>query len=314
LHSHQAAGGDEDQPERADGAEPGGDEESQVPIRPWWRRFLRTCASLAAETESVRADLDGERAAHRQSQAHLRALQQKLDGLTRDVNRVGRELERDRGVLMQMGEYYPAVYRDSLELTYHIGKTRDEDRVTERRCTRPKPALPFMLLCPTVPTPRDRRVPFDQIGFQVGHDFGEVGTIRCILLEDAPQPIKYMICFSPSIREWVGWTIHYRMPGLWDELRGSEHEDHLTWTAVDRQADHAATTNLVHLTVNFVFPAGMGNPVVVQKFDRGSLTGPIQTADGLTLIRWDCPQPAPVSFQWLLRLEPDERQHGASIQ
>jgi hypothetical protein len=219
--------------------------------------------------------------------------------LRHELESIKTERDRLRGTLAHMGEYYTAVYRDSLELTYYIGSTGDEDHVTEKRSTLPQPTLPFIVLRPTVP-PRDRRVPFEEIDFGIDLDFGEIGVVQHVLLEDSPKPIKYVICFTPSVSERLGWTIRYRMPGLWNELRGSDRRDSLAWKVVDRREGRGVATNLVHFTVNFLFPRGIRNPSVSQADDQGSLTEPIEISGDLTLIRWDCPQPAPVTYRWNL--------------
>ena len=119
-------------------------------------------------------------------------------------------------------------------------------------------------------------------------------AIRPIALTEKPGLLRCMFVFTPSIAEPTGWYARYRMPGMWDTLRGTGH-DRLTWTPSPRVADPGRST-LGRLTVNFDFPPEAGDDVFVRDRDNRELkrlTGP----DGSLRYRWTCDEPLPRALQ-----------------
>ena len=195
---------------------------------------------------------------------------------------------------------YPAPYTDDIELTYLIGTDADGDRVVEHRRTQPGPgaSLPFLQGRLTTPT---------QLGAEaialadteiVARSEDDKIAVRTIALTEAPGLLRCMFVFVPSI---VGgpadWFARYRMPGLWDTLRGTGH-DRLTWTPTQRVADPEDST-VARLTVNFDFPPEAGDDVFVRDGDNRELkrlSGP----DGSLRYQWTCEDPRPELHTWEL--------------
>lgn len=195
---------------------------------------------------------------------------------------------------------YPAPYTDDVELTYLIGTGADGDRVVEHRRTRPDDgtSLPFLQGRLTTPT---------QLGAEavaladteiVARSDDDRTTVRTIALTEQPGLLRCMFVFVPSIAGGpTDWFARYRMPGLWDTLRGTGH-DRLTWTPTQRVADPARST-VARLTVNFDFPPEAGDDVFVRDGDNRELkrlSGP----DGSLRYQWTCEDPPPELHTWEL--------------
>lgn len=194
---------------------------------------------------------------------------------------------------------YSAPYTDDVELTYLIGTAAEADRVVEHRHTIPTPgsSLPFLQGRLTAPTQLDAEtVTLAEIDM-VTRSEDDRTTIRQIALTEKPGLLRCMFVFTPSISEPVSWYARYRMPGMWDILRGTGH-DRLAWTPSPRTAGPDRST-LARLTVNFDFPPEAGDDVFVRDRDNRELkrlTGP----DGSLRYRWTCDEPLPERYTWEL--------------
>lgn len=213
--------------------------------------------------------------------------------------------------LHEMWLGYPAPYTDDVELTYLIGTSADGDRVVEHRHTRPDPgaSLPFLQGRLTAPTALDAETVLLAEVDMVTRSEDDRTTIRQIALTEKPGLLRCMFVFTPSITEPTGWYARYRMPGMWDSLRGTGH-DRLTWTPSPRVADPTRST-LVRLTVNFDFPPEAGDDVFVRDQDNHELkrlTGP----DGSLRYRWACEEPLPERYTWELWWARPLDEHGVS--
>lgn len=201
--------------------------------------------------------------------------------------------------LHEMWLGYPAPYTDDVELTYLVGPTADGDRVVERRRTTPDPgaSLPFLQGRLTTPTQLEAEaVTLAEIEM-VTRSEDDRTAIRQIALTEKPGLLRCMFVFRPAIAEPVSWYARYRMPGMWDALRGTGH-DRLAWTPSPRVADPDRST-LIRLTVNFDFPPEAGDDVFVRDRDNRELkrlTGP----DGSLRYRWTCEDPLPERYTWEL--------------
>jgi hypothetical protein len=186
-----------------------------------------------------------------------------------------------------------------VELTYLIGSSADGDRVVEHRNTTPArgASLPFLQGRLTASTQLDAEtVRLAEIDM-VTRSEDDRTAIRQIALTEKPGLLRCMFVFIPSIAEPTGWYARYRMPGMWDTLRGTGH-DRLTWTPSPRVADPTRST-LARLTVNFDFPPEAGDDVFVRDQDNRELkrlTGP----DGSLRYRWSCDEPRPERYGWEL--------------
>lgn len=201
------------------------------------------------------------------------------------------------GALHDMWLGYPAPYDDEVELTYLVGAAAGSDRVIEHRRTSPEPGagLPFLQGRLTTPT----QLEADAVALAdielVTRSEDDRTAIRQIALDERPGLLRCMFVFRPAIREPVGWYARYRMPGLWDVLRGSGH-DRLTWTPSPRVDDPERST-LTRLVVNFDFPPEAGDDVFVRDRDNRELkrlTGP----DGSLRYRWETDEPRPERYSW----------------
>jgi hypothetical protein len=199
--------------------------------------------------------------------------------------------------LHEMWLGYPAPYTDEVELTYLVGAGADADRVVEHRHTTPAhgASLPFLQGRLTTPTQlAAETVTLAEIEM-VTRSEDDRTTIRQIALTEKPGLLRCMFVFSPSISEPTSWYARYRMPGMWDVLRGSGH-DRLAWTPSPRVADPRRST-LSRLTVNFDFPPDAGDDVFVRDSDNRELkrlTGP----DGSLRYRWSRDDPPPERHTW----------------
>lgn len=201
--------------------------------------------------------------------------------------------------LHEMWLGYPAPYADDVELTYLVGTSAAGDRVVEHRHTTPArgASLPFLQGRLTAPTQLDAEtVTLAEIDM-VTRSEDDRTAIRQIALTEKPGLLRCMFVFTPSISEPTGWYARYRMPGMWDTLRGTGH-DRLTWTPSPQVADPSRST-LARLTVNFDFPPEVGDDVFVRDRDNRELkrmTGP----DGSLRYRWTCEEPLPERYTWEL--------------
>jgi hypothetical protein len=192
---------------------------------------------------------------------------------------------------------YPAPYTDEIELTYLIGTDAAGDRVVEYRRTTPTAgaALPFSQGRLTTPTELHAEavtLPDTEI---VARSADDKTTVQPIALTEKPGLLRCMFVFVPSIVAPTDWFARYRMPGLWNTLRGSGH-DRLTWTPTPRVAD-PSTSTVGRLTVNFDFPPEAGDDVFVRDSDNRELkrlSGP----DGSLRYRWSTEDPAPQLHTW----------------
>lgn len=194
---------------------------------------------------------------------------------------------------------YPAPYTDDIELTYLIGTSADGDRVVEHRHTRTDPgtSLPFLQGRLTTPTQLDAEAVALADTEIVARSEDDKIAVRTIALTEKPGLLRCMFVFVPSIAGEADWFARYRMPGLWDTLRGTGH-DRLTWTPTQRVADPADST-VARLTVNFDFPPEAGDDVFVRDDDNHELkrlSGP----DGSLRYQWTCENPPPELHTWEL--------------
>jgi hypothetical protein len=194
---------------------------------------------------------------------------------------------------------YPAPYTDEIELTYLIGTDATGDRVVEHRRTTPAPgaALPFSQGRLTTRTELHAEavtLPDTEI---VARSTDDKITVQPIALTEKPGLLRCMFVFVPSIVAPTDWFVRYRMPGLWDTLRGTGH-DRLTWTPTPRVAD-PATSTVGRLTVNFDFPPEAGDDVFVRDADNRELKR-VSGPDGSLRYRWSTDDPAPELHTWEL--------------
>jgi hypothetical protein len=203
---------------------------------------------------------------------------------------------------------YPAPYTDDVELTYLVGTGPDGDRVVEHRRTCPDrgAALPFLQGRLTTPTQLEAEaVSLAEIEM-VTRSEDDRTAIRQIALTEKPGLLRCMFVFRPSITAPTSWYARYRMPGMWDVLRGTGH-DRLAWTPSPQAADPERST-LARLVVNFDFPPEAGDDVFVRDRDNRELkrlTGP----DGSLRYRWETENPRPERYTWDLwwAMSPDGR-------
>jgi hypothetical protein len=201
--------------------------------------------------------------------------------------------------LREMWLGYPAPYTDDVELTYLVGTRADGDRVVEHRRTSPTRGASLPCLQGRLTVTSDltaEAVTLTEIDL-VTRSEDDRTAIRTIALDERPGLLRCMFVFVPSIGEPVSWFARYRMPGMWDSLRDSGH-DQLAWTPSPRVATPSRST-LSRLTVNFDFPPEAGEHVFVRDRDNRELkrlTGP----DGSLRYRWTCEDPLPERYTWEL--------------
>ena len=199
--------------------------------------------------------------------------------------------------LHEMWLGYPAPYADEVELTYLVGTGAAGDRVVEHRRTVPArgASLPCLQSRLTAPTQLDAETVTLADLDMVARSEDDRTTIRPVALTEQPGLLRCMFVFTPSISGPVRWFARYRMPGMWDTLRGTGH-DRLTWTPAPRVADPGRSA-LSRLTVNFDFPPEAGDDVFVRDADNRELKR-LTSPDGSLRYRWTAEDPRPEPYTW----------------
>jgi DNA-binding CsgD family transcriptional regulator len=168
--------------------------------------------------------------------------------LVAENQRLTRQIASYDAAIQQIISRQFPLFEERSEITVMVGSGAGDDTVVERHWTKPKPYLPYRVTRPI----RARgaiAVSYDDLGVTcevVGQD---VGVIVQPVLEPNER-LLVLVFFQPGLRESTEWVLHYRSPGLFDELRATGDQD-LVWST--NTLDYPSTPGIGEVTFFFEF-------------------------------------------------------------
>lgn len=192
------------------------------------------------------------------------------------------------------------LFDERVEITVTIGANGQEDVVTERHRTVPKPYLVYRVVRPIAGHPT---VPgtVESLAMTCEVQGADVGVAVQLVPDEHDRP-RALVLFQPGLREPADWVLRYRTPGLWDPLR-ADGVDRLSWATGTLDEPHA--DRIDELTVHFVFPPGAAATEVTERRGAGRVE---RAADG-HLVYVDRTRTGGV-YDWQLRMGPRVRRPG----
>jgi DNA-binding CsgD family transcriptional regulator len=226
-------------------------------------------------------------------EAHLRMVYRKTGhSHRRDLNAVPerdgagrlRELERRLAMRERQLQSYEAamkriidrqfpLYDETLEITIMIGSNPLEDVVTEKHWTDPNPYLVYRVVRPITAFGPFSDDVVESLALTCEVDRPDVG-VGVLAIADLDNRPRALVLFQPGLDRPTEWTLRYRAPGLWDDLR-RDGVDYLTWAA--GTLDKRYNDGINELRVRFEFPPDAEDVEVseergVGQFERHSST------------------------------------------
>ena len=223
---------------------------------------------------------------------------QPLDGPTAEVEELQRQLHSYETAIRRIADRQTPLFRERVEITVSIGETPAEDAVVERRWTTPKPYLVYRLTRPIVPMEPAQALTVEDLAVScevVGRDVG----VAVQAIRDRKRRHQLLVTFQPGLEEETEWVLRYRVPGLWDPLRG-QGEDSMFWQPGVLETDHSATS-ITDVTVRFVFPYDVTTMDVAERRGLG-VTEEEHLLDTRRVLVWRDLQPGGASYRWLLKM------------
>ena len=166
--------------------------------------------------------------------------------LKAENERLSRQVRSYDAAMRQLIERHFPLFDESVEITVTVGASAGEDLVVERHRTTPKPYLPCRVARPITPRTATR---YDDLGLTcevVGQDVG----VAMQPVEEPDDRLLVLVFFQPGLRESTEWVLHYRTPGLFDELRATGVQA-LRWST--NTLDNPSTPGIGEVTFYFDF-------------------------------------------------------------
>jgi DNA-binding CsgD family transcriptional regulator len=168
--------------------------------------------------------------------------------LKAENERLYRQVASYEAAMRQLIERQFPLFDESVEITVTVGGSAGEDMVVERHRTKPKPYLPYRVARPITPPgmsasqSEDLALTCEVVGQDVG--------VAVQPVEEPGNRLLVLVFFQPGLRESTEWVLHYRTPGLFDELRVTG-EQTLRWST--STLDNPSTPGIGEVTFYFDF-------------------------------------------------------------
>ena len=168
--------------------------------------------------------------------------------LKADNERLSRQVASYEAAMRQLIERQFPLFDESVEITVTVGGSAGEDMVVERHRTKPKPYLPYRVARPITPPgmsasqSEDLALTCEVVGQDVG--------VAVQPVEEPGNRLLVLVFFQPGLRESTEWVLHYRTPGLFDELRTTGVQT-LRWST--STLDNPSTPGIGEVTFYFDF-------------------------------------------------------------
>lgn len=235
------------------------------------------------------------------------------DAWTRTEERLQRELTRERNLtsalqmtqkekdeetraymraLADVVERYATPFEEELTIAYYIGATDSEDRIERYHRTRglgdgPSERLLWRTFEESATGRNARYESFENIGLTVASD-EDPYRVEFLPLEESAARLRGMLSFNPPLGSdpALNWTLSYKWPGMWRELRENLHDT----------AFVVGARGLTKLKVALIFPAGASEPRFTSRPPLGTVTRERRGGRWVLMWRIDDPQPTRYDF------------------
>lgn len=223
-----------------------------------------------------------------------------VDGEAADDPESTRRLARYDELVNRLVDRQMSLFEERVELTFTVGGSDDQDRVTERRWTTPRPYVLYRMFRPIVPAdtgldPDELRIACDVFGRDVRPE------VLAVIQSDG-QP-RVMVLFQPGLAEETEWAVNYRSEGLWSPLRDTG-ADQFTWSTVTPERLHRSP--LTDLAVRVLFPPDWTGASLAERNSLGTISGPARQPSGQQLVSWHDSDPTATFYEWELRGSPGQ--------
>jgi DNA-binding CsgD family transcriptional regulator len=220
----------------------------------------------------------------------------------RDLADCERQLRRYADAVHSLVDRQLPLFEERVEITLVIGDHDGQDRVIERRWTRPRPYLVYRIVGPILAWPDGPRFEPEDLGLGCNVS-GQDTQVDLHPVRDVDGRLLTMILFQPGLHAETEWVLSYRSPQLWSPLRISG-QDSLTWATATLDQRYPATIS--ELTLKVVFPASWSGEWLTEQSDLGTIhTERLPT--GQTQLFWHHDSPHAGAYHWLLHGSPESR-------
>ncbi|MGH3697677.1 MAG: response regulator transcription factor [Pseudonocardiaceae bacterium] len=213
----------------------------------------------------------------------------------RELAEYERQLRRYAAAVHSLVDRQLPLFEERVEITLVVGEQDGQDRVVERRWTRPRPYLVYRIMGPIMTTPEGAPLEPEDLAL-VCTVASQDTQVDIHPVRDVNGRLLSMILFQPGLHTETEWVLRYRSPQLWSPLRNSG-QDSLTWATATFDQRHPATTS--ELTLKVVFPASWSGEQLTEQSDLGTIhTERLPT--GQTQLTWHHDTPHAAAYQWHL--------------
>lgn len=213
----------------------------------------------------------------------------------RDLGNTERQLRSYAAAVHGLVDRQCPLLEERVEITLMIGDQDGQDRVVERRWTRPRPYLVYRILGPIMTRSEKSHFGQEDLGLVCTVD-GQDTQVDIHPVWDVDGSLLVMILFQPGLHTDTEWVLSYRSPGLWSPLRNSG-QDSLTWSTATFDQRHPATTS--ELTLKAVFPPSWTGERLTENNDQRT-THTERLPTGQTQLTWHHDTPHAAAYHWLL--------------
>ncbi len=186
--------------------------------------------------------------------------------LKAENERLARQVASYDAAMRQLIERQFPLFDESVEITVSVGASAGEDLVVERHRTKPKPYLPYRVSRPITP-PGTTPARYDDLALTCEVVSQDIGVALQPVLEPGNR-LLILVFFQPGLRDSTEWALHYRAPGLFDELRANGVQS-LRWST--STLDNPSTPGIGEVTFYFDFLGIEDGATVGQERQTGDM-------------------------------------------
>ena len=186
--------------------------------------------------------------------------------LKAENERLARQVASYDAAMRQLIERQFPLFDESVEITVTVGASAGEDLVVERHRTKPKPYLPYRVSRPITP-PGTTPARYDDLALTCEVVSQDIGVALQPVLEPGNR-LLILVFFQPGLRDSTEWALHYRAPGLFDELRATGAQS-LRWST--STLDNPSTPGIGEVTFYFDFLGIEDGATVGQERQTGDM-------------------------------------------